>query len=533
MPRRLILVFIFNTHSHQKTIEGYESSPKTISVVDHNRGSSGRSSRQIQNYPVTSQLHPVPSPPEIYYGFKPMISEEEERERDSMPGPTEAPLEDFPIPDIGQQLQTYYRPIWNKNKNKPEPNRFEPEPKPVSRPKKSPFPPYVAPYREDHKIKNNHGHNFQSNLKASHLLVEENPNYLKPGPEASRFYGSPDPGFRNEREIVKSLPKVPAESPAFKHSFGQPRPLDFEVKFEPVSKPVDNFQSSGFRPISTPGPDFELQNEVSYNEAPQPQPFDQKPVQHEQPQPYRESYPQQHQQLPPPQQQQHQQEQHYQQQQPEPYVEQSQGFFQQHQDELSFPREEQHKHNPSQESFEQQPEVLYEPVPTYSPAPEFDIPAENHDLGQTFSGLTGNGSTSGDFDRSQRSPQNLVITELPYRGSPESVGYQQITINGVETKYEIPKSEADAVKKRNVVNPKLFEPSFAAEREIDVGGGFVTSSKRNYDEVGPRPVESVRWPPSLPGPFDTHENHLGGKEVPLELPPVLHQPGTHPWSLLA
>ncbi len=131
-------------------IEGYESSPKTkTAVVDHNRGSSGRSGRHIHSYPkpqqqpvtsqlhpvtpppypltshhqasprqypatsqqqpVTSQLYPVTSQPEIYYGFKPMISEEEERERDSVPGPTEATLADFPIPDIGQQLQTLYQ----------------------------------------------------------------------------------------------------------------------------------------------------------------------------------------------------------------------------------------------------------------------------------------------------------------------------------------------------------------------------------------------------------------------------------------
>jgi hypothetical protein len=47
----------------------------------------------------------------------------------------------------------------------------------------------------------------------------------------------------------------------------------------------------------------------------------------------------------------------------------------------------------------------------------------------------------------ERSPQ-LSIGEFRYRGSPESVAYQQIKINGVETKYEIPKNDVN-VKKRN------------------------------------------------------------------------------------
>ena len=31
-----------------------------------------------------------------------------------------------------------------------------------------------------------------------------------------------------------------------------------------------------------------------------------------------------------------------------------------------------------------------------------------------------------------------------------------------------------------------------------------------------------RWPPSLPGPFETPDNHLGTRD---DLPPVLRQPG--------
>ena len=112
-----------------------------------------------------------------------------------------------------------------------------------------------------------------------------------------------------------------------------------------------------------------------------------------------------------------------------------------------------------------------------------------------------------------------------------AINWPQITINGIETKYEIPKYES--VKKRNT-NTNQFEETIQrdsnVERELDGGNnviqGFMSDTKRNSDEAAPRPeVQTSRWPPA--GPFDAPENHLYVKDSPLELPPVLQQPG---WS---
>ena len=207
--------FIIRAGSNQKTIEGYENSPKTINVFNHNhnRGSSARTSRQIKAFspPVpsrpflaSSQPYPVMSEPEIQYGFKPMISQQEELERDSFPGgPTEATLEDFPIPDIGLQLQTLYRPIWNNKDSAVEnqSNRFQPSLEPVSRPKKSPFHPYVAPYA-DPALSSGSISSFYPNHPTSHLLIEDNPNYSNPKSEHDSTQFLPPSNFESSSKRI-------------------------------------------------------------------------------------------------------------------------------------------------------------------------------------------------------------------------------------------------------------------------------------------------------------------------------------------
>jgi len=133
-----------------------------------------------------------------------------------------------------------------------------------------------------------------------------------------------------------------------------------------------------------------------------------------------------------------------------------------------------------------------------------------------------------------------------------SVSYQQIIINGIETKFEIPKTEIKQKRNTNTLKPtelffkenqdKTSRRDSEIEKEIKLQsdqnevGGFVSGGKRGADDVTlrpssdvtPIPVQTVRWPPihsALPGAFDSPVNHLTGIEPPLDLPPVLRQPG--------
>ena len=141
-----------------------------------------------------------------------------------------------------------------------------------------------------------------------------------------------------------------------------------------------------------------------------------------------------------------------------------------------------------------------------------------------------------------------------------SVSYQQIIINGIETKFEIPKTEVKQKRNTNTLKPtELFfkenqdktsrrdseiEKEMKLQSDQNQVGGFVSGGKREADDVikkpandvtlrpandvTPIPVQTVRWPPihsALPGAFDSPVNHLTGIEQPLDLPPVLRQPG--------
>ncbi len=251
-------------------IESYEKSPKTETVFDNNdesdqsrnRGSSARAIRQIDNqaYQVPA-AYPVTSQPELYFGFKPIIKEGELQEETNS-GPTEATLEDFPIPDIGQQLNSFYQPIWNSeqaaisisnNVNTQRPEQFRGSPprantRPVSRPKKSPFNPYIAPHNRhpQNRFPNSATiSNFYPGQKSYHLLVEENPKYSKPAFKSSRFFNpvlqnsiesarkERETKFRHENQnsFTLSHAKPAIHSPS---QFSQP--LNFQSNFADDSK---------------------------------------------------------------------------------------------------------------------------------------------------------------------------------------------------------------------------------------------------------------------------------------------------------
>jgi len=66
---------------------------------------------------LTGNIEPKPK---LYYGFTPMMGDKDLPE---LPGPTERPLEDFLIPDIGQHLKSFYQPVWKEKQAEP---KFQP-----------------------------------------------------------------------------------------------------------------------------------------------------------------------------------------------------------------------------------------------------------------------------------------------------------------------------------------------------------------------------------------------------------------------